>query len=93
MIVVVIFHEVSHAFTKFLFNSIITPPGVGPTRGIHGESGWLLEDRFISASWDRANEVGQMGSIKRVVLESKRGSGAAACVIGKTENLSHPKSG
>ncbi|KAF8344945.1 hypothetical protein F5887DRAFT_968646 [Amanita rubescens] len=80
IITVVILHELSHSFTKYLFNNIITPEGVGPTRRRHGESGWLLEARlmphgFVSASWDCEGDVGQMKLIKRVVLE--KGSGAA----------------
>lgn len=72
---------------KFLFGNIITPDGIGPTRGIYGESGWLLEEKLmprglVLASWDHTHEVGQMRLIKRVVLED--GSGAAARIIGKT---------
>ena len=79
IITVIILHELSHSFTKYLFNNTVTPEGVGLTQG----DGWLLEapHGFVSASWDREGDVGQMKLIKRVVLE--KGSGTAY-IIGKT---------
>ncbi|KAM6499503.1 hypothetical protein JOM56_005011 [Amanita muscaria] len=79
ILTVVILHELSHAFTKHLFGSIITPEGLGPTQlDGYGESGWLLETRLmqgsILASWDHKHDVGRMDMIKRVVLKTSSGS-------------------
>jgi hypothetical protein len=81
---VVFLHELSHAFTKYLFDNVVTPAGVGPTQNEKGESGWLVEGELMGgivlASWDREADVGRMEAIDRVVLEKVDGSSS---IIGK----------
>jgi hypothetical protein len=83
IIAIVIMHEMLHAFTKYLFNNIITSEGVGPTRNGCGESGWLVERQMmggtILASWNREADVGRMEAIDGVVLETD----GSSHIIGK----------
>ena len=75
-IAVIILHEVSHAFTKYYFNQIYTPLGVGigPSMSKHGESGWLAEERLFAGQfliyWDDATKNGDLAAISDLVLNS-----------------------
>jgi hypothetical protein len=83
---VVIFHELSHAFTKYIFHNNDTPIGVGPhgdSTGEWGESGWLVEETImggkLAVEWDDGCNFGNMDLISRVLLVD----GPVARVISK----------
>ena len=71
-----ILHEMSHAFTKYYFNQIYTPLGVGigPLMSKYGESGWLAEERLFAGRflvyWDDAMNNGDLAAISDLVLNS-----------------------
>ena len=71
-----ILHEMSHAFTKYYFNQILTPLGIGfgSTLSRYGESGWLAEERLFGgrflAFWDDATKDGDLAAINDLVLNS-----------------------
>ena len=88
ILMVVILHELCHAFTEHFFYNLVTPEGVSPTRNGGGESGWLLEARLMKervlASWDAQGDVGRMRWIRRLVMQTESESVTSDYVISKT---------
>jgi len=74
ILLVTIFHELSHHVTKVLFNCKVSPSGCGPERAgsIDGESGDLVEQLLIggnvSVLW-KDGKAGEMDKIEGLVLE------------------------
>lgn len=69
---VIVFHELSHAFTKYWFNEIVTPLDVGPTIDGSGELGFLVEEELMGGrlvvEWDNCHNFGKMDLIDQLVL-------------------------
>ena len=80
----IILHELSHAFTKFYFDDIVTPFGIGTGEDSkHGESGWLVEEEImggrIAVEWIDKSNFGEMDAIDRVILMN----GSQSWVVGE----------
>ena len=76
ILTVIIFHELSHAFTKYWFDEIVTPVGVGRSDDPkYGESGWVVEEGLMGGGlvveWDDSRKFGDMDAIDRLLLLEK----------------------
>ena len=74
VIAIVVLHELSHAFTKYWFNQIITPVGVGFGGSPRSsESGFLVEDELVggrfAVEWNDPDDFGNMDKIDEVLID------------------------
>jgi hypothetical protein len=88
IITVIILHELSHAFTKYYFNHIVTPLGVGYKQGSsYGESGYLVEDEIVggrlSVLWKHEKDWSNMTKIHQVAIVR----GSQKLVVGEISNF------
>ena len=72
----IIFHELSNAFTKYWFGELVTPIGVGRGNDSrYGESGCVVEEGLLGGTlvveWDDSGKFGDMNAIDRVLLLGK----------------------
>jgi len=74
LVMLTIFHELAHTFTKIWFSDIDTPfgVGIGCSPG-SGEAGWLVEERFmggrLQAEWDDQNNFMYIDRIECLLLK------------------------